>query len=381
MVEVKKKIKVSLFVHDLSQNSIVRVYPIAKALQNLNYDVEILGLTYNTDKIYEPYENEFEYKTIRSYLDIRWVIINGKKLADLATGDIVYAFKPLWDSFYPALLYSKLGLRRQLILDAEDNELWNSIRSEKFNLFSNKYFPFSTFFNKLLHSFTFLVKKKTVVCSNLQKRYGGKIILHGPDANKFNPSNYPSSNFLRGKYNVPKDCPLIIFAGKPVFYNGLDKIVDALLYPQTFNWHLILAGDSQNSWFKGAKEMLGERCHLLGYVPNSNMPEIIKMCDIAPIIQKPCPESEFQIPAKMLEAIAMGKGIIATDVSDLKYILGSDNGWIIPHNDSLFFADLLYSLENDKSELKRRGENARKYFLKSASIDNIAYNLKNLFKK
>mgnify|MGYP001548005605 FL=1 len=58
--------KVSLFVHELSGNPIVRAYPIAKAIEYLGHEVEVLGLTYNTDKIYEPYKNEFEYKTVRS---------------------------------------------------------------------------------------------------------------------------------------------------------------------------------------------------------------------------------------------------------------------------------------------------------------------------
>ena len=373
--------KVSLFVHHLSSNPIVRAAPIAKAIQLLGHDVEVLGLTYYTDKVYEPYRDAFEYKTIKSHHDIRWVIINGRKLAKMATGDVAYSFKPLWGTLFPALLYSNFGFKRRLLLDAEDNELWDSgIGNGVKELVRHKYYPINPVYNRLMHPFTRFAKYKSVVCTSLQKRYGGEIVLHGPDAAVFNPSLYEDKTTLRKAYSLPEDAPLMLFAGRPVYYNGLPSVLEAMLLPAAQNWHLVLAGDPENIDFRHAKNVLGERCHLLGFVPNNDMPRLLKMVDVVPIIQTPIPSTQMQIPAKMLEAMSMGKGIITTDVSDMKLIIGNnERGWIIEYGNNTQFAELLNYIENNKNELEIRGAKAIRYFMENASVEVIAKRIKPFF--
>ena len=362
--------KVSLFVHNLSSNPIVRAYPFAKALEQMGYEVEILGLTYYSEEIYKPYRNEFTYKTIHTYDDIRWVIINGFRLSKMATGDIVYVFKPLWGTFWPGLLYSWFGMKKKLILDAEDNELWDCMIGNGVSaLRKNKFYPINPVYNKILHPLTWLVSKKTVVCSQLKKRYGGEIVLHGPSADKFNPELLPSQSQIRNKYNIPADVPMLLFAGKPVYYNGLYDVLDVLLCNKANDWHLMLTGNAEDQIFLEVKERLGSRCHLLGFVDNSAMPEILKMADLVPILQTEIPSTNMQIPAKLLEAMAMGKGIIATDVSDIRSILSNDCGWVVDRFDKVGIADLLYNLARNKNEVVRRGGNARGFYLKNASIE------------
>ncbi len=372
MIFLNAVLKVSLFVHHLSSNPIVRAYPFAKALQNMGYEVEILGLTYYSEEVYKPYRDQFEFKTIHSYDDIRWVIINGIKLSKLATGDIAYVFKPLWGTFWPGLLYSFFGLRKRLILDAEDNELWDCmIGNGLAALKSSKFYPVNPVYNKVLHPFTWLVRKKTIVCSQLQKRYGGKIILHGPDAVKFNPDIFDTPNEIRLRYSIPTDVPMLVFAGKPVYYNGLPTLVEILKMNLAEDWHLLLVGNSNETIFQDAKKQLGSRCHLLGFVNNELMPEVIHMADVVPILQSNIPSTNMQIPAKLLEAMAMAKAVLATDVSDLKFILSDDAGWIVDIDNKVGIAKLLNELGKDRAEMKRRGFNARNFYLNNASFEII----------
>ncbi len=371
--------KVSLFVHDLSGNAIVRTYPIAKAIQYLGHEVEVLGLTYNTDKIYEPYKNEFEYKTVRTYYDIRWVIINSIKLSKLATGEIAYAFKALWDSYFPALLYSRFGIKRRLLMDAEDNELWDAFIGNGFrDIFKSKYYPTNPVYNKLLHPATHFARKKTVACTQLQKRYGGKIILHGPDYKKFNPALFAGKLTLRKKYNLPEEAKVLVFAGKPVYYNGIPFVSEAL-FKGNENWHLVLAGDPNHPIFLHAKETLGERCHLIGYISINDMPEILKLADVVPIIQTPIPTTKMQMPAKLLEAMCMAKGIIASNVGDLPNLITSERGWIIPYDDTNAFNNILDDISNKPAMLEEKGNAARHYFIQNASIQEISERIKSYF--
>jgi glycosyltransferase involved in cell wall biosynthesis len=374
--------KVSLFVHELSGNPIVRAYPIAKAIQYLGHEVEVLGLTYNTDEIYAPYRDEFEYKTVKSYLDIRWVVINSHKLSKLATGEMVYAFKALWDSYYPALLYSGFGVKRRLLMDAEDNELWDAFIGNGWkDIFKSKYYPINPIYNKILHPATYLTKRKTVATTQLQKRYGGKIVLHGPNYVKFDPELFPDKAELRKKYNLPEQTKFLLFAGKPVYYNGLPFLIDALSASENSNWRLLLAGDANHPLFMEAKEKLGERCHLLGFIPNNDMPEILKVADVVPIIQTPIPTTEMQMPAKMLEAMCMAKGIIVTNVGDLPGIIGKENGWVIPYNNKAAFTKVLGEISGNEMLLEQKGSSARRYFVENASIQEIARRIEPYFQK
>jgi glycosyltransferase involved in cell wall biosynthesis len=101
------------------------------------------------------------------------------------------------------------------------------------------------------------------------------------------------------------------------------------------------------------------------------MPEVIHMADVVPILQSNIPSTNMQIPAKLLEAMAMSKAVLATDVSDLKSILSDDAGWIVDTENKIGIAKLLNELANDRAEMKRRGKNARNFYLNNASINVI----------
>jgi len=372
--------KISLFVHDLSNNPVVRAVPFARAMQKLGYEVEFLGLTFNSDEVYEPFKEEFVFKTVRSYYDIRWVIINSFKLSKLATGDIAYAFKPLWSSLFPAMLFSKLGLKKRLILDAEDNELHDAfIGNGLKSIIRSPYYPINPVYNKILHPYTYFIKRKTVANRKLQIRYGGTLVLHGPDSDHFNPTKFASREILRRKYKIPVEVNTLLFAGKPVFYNGLDFLIRVLSDRQLFGWHLILVGKETEQLFQLAKSHLGERCHLLGFVSNTKMPEILKMSDIVPVIQTPCPSTFYQTPAKLLEAMAMEKGIIVSDIEILKNIIDEQTGWKIPANDDAAFKEALVEIQENPILLQQKGIKAREYFLANASVSKISESIQHFF--
>lgn len=370
--------KISVFVHDLSGNPIVRAFPLIRAMQQLGHEVEVLGLTYNTNEVYLPYRGILQYKTIRTYLDIRWVIINGIKLSRMASGDVVYAFKGVWGSFFPALLYSKFGLKRKLLFDEEDNELWDAFIGKGFSaLFKNPFYPINPIYNRILHPFVFLAKHRSVVCSRLQKRYGGALILHGPDSDKYDPLRFGDRSLIREKYGVPKNKRLLLFAGRPVFYNGLSFVTTALL-EGALDWHLVLVGNPEEQMFIDAKNKLRERCHVIGFVPHDSMPELLHMCDAVPVIQLPIPSTSMQVPAKLLEAMAMGKSIICHNVADEEEIIGDSKGWILKNRTTGEFLDVLSEIISNPGLVASKSEAARKYSIQHTSYDAIAQKLQYL---
>ena len=152
----------------------------------------------------------------------------------------------------------------------------------------------------------------------------------------------------------------------------------------TKKWHLALAGNSKNNLFLKAKKVLKERCHLIGYVPNNNMPEIINIADVVPIIQSPNKVTNMQIPAKLLEAMSLGKIIISTKVADIPEILGLNNnkqrGFIIDFKNAVNeMREILLKIELNPENFNNICENSKHFFSENASIKEIANRIKPLF--
>jgi len=366
--------KISLFVHDLAANPIGRAYPIAKALKKVGLEVEILGFLMSADKIYLPYNDTFNYVTLRT--DSRpGVVFKASDLARKAEGDIIYAFKPLWTSYWPALLASGFGRKKPLLLDIEDNELCLQCDSTKDFLYKNFVrgwnFIVSPKYNWVLHPLTGLAAYKTVSTTALQRIYGGEIILHGPDSSLFDPKLSNCDKYVcRKKFNLPQSAPLLLFVGTPYPHKGLDLLVHALTQPQLISCHLVLCGDAKCRQYVDAADALGQRCHFIDFLPNNSIPELLAAVDIVPVLQRPGKFANAQLPAKMLDAMAMSKAVIVTAVSDLPSIIGGNpaRGWAISPLDEEAFIAATLEIINNPDEAKRRGDAARQYFLDNASL-------------
>ncbi len=371
------KMKISLFVHDLAGNPIVRVAPIAFALQKLGHEVEIIGFLISGDKVYEPYKDQFLYKTIRSRSSMFDVISKSSRLAKLATGEIIYAFKPFMSSLFPAFLASKKR-NAKLLLDVEDDD-YNASSNiytkksisqnllEGWGVQSRK----SLALSKLL---TYGVSGSTVVSEKLRQKFGGSILLHGPNENLFNPDIVGTREKCLSKFGMGSDKIKILFAGYPRAHKGLDTIVDAIDTPEMKDFLLVLAGSKDAPEFVKLKEKLAEKCHLVGWIHNDEMPELLHAIDIVATPQKETIYTESQVPAKLLEGMAMGKIIIASDVGDLSKILKIESdteksGWIMSENTGLGFRKVLIEILDNKKEAERRRKNAREVFLQTASVE------------
>ena len=112
------------------------------------------------------------------------------------------------------------------------------------------------------------------------------------------------------------------------------------------------------------------------------MPELLAAADVVVIPQRRNGFTEAQVPAKLFEAMAMAKTIVASSVSDVPEILGegeaSPRGWIIPPQDSSALAETLGRIRCSPDEAQRRGEAAREFFVENASTEAISVRLRGL---
>ncbi len=377
--------KISLFVHDLASNPVGRVAPIAYALELLGHQVEVLGFLLSGDQVYLPYRQIYPYKTIRCSAHFHTILKQAPALAAMATGELIYSFKPLWTSFWPALLAARSRPARPILLDIDDDEWWfqdaPSLRTLlRDHLLRGWNYALSPKYTLLLHPFARRLKQKTVVSTRLQRRYGGNILLHGPDARLFDPQGIETSQeYSRNALGLAPDKWLVFFVGTPHPHKGIDVLVQALLEDRLQTFDLVLAGPSQHPIFVDAKKRLGERCHLLGFVPYTRLPALLKQMDIVVIPQLRSAIAEAQVPAKLLDAMSMARIIVASSVSDIPQLLGvsgsEPRGWVVPPGDAAALGAALQAIVADPVAARRRGEAARRYYLAHASTEAIARKL------
>ena len=361
--------RVSLLVHNLAGNPIVRAAPIAAALED-EFEVEVLGLLPGGAEVYAPFRGRFPYRTVPCGRGLAAMLAAAPRLSRLATGGVLYACKPLLTTLLPALAAPG---RRPVLLDVEDDE-WASREVEDagrgpralLRRAADLHGPLA----RAAHPLTRRAFAVTVASRRLQARYGGTLVRHGPDGAAFDPARPELADraALRAALGLPAAGPVALFAGVPRPHKGWAVLLDALERPEAAAWTLAAAGDRGGGWYRAARARLGARFVEVGTVAYDRMPALLAAADAVPVPQRPGPVAQAQVPAKALEAMAMALPVVGTRVGDLPEMLGEGRGWLVPPDDAAALAAALAEVAADPEEAARRGAAARRWYLEEASV-------------
>jgi len=371
--------KISVLTPDLSHNCLGRAYLLAKILQR-HYEVEIVGPIFG-DGIWKPVANDksITYKSVEIYGRFR-PYLQIKELAKKIEGDVIYASKPLFTSFGVGLL-KKLFNRKPLILDIDDWQMGfikenysNSSLTHRFKSLATSalyLYGVGSYWNNLIgENLSHFADEITVSNRFLQRKFGGEIIWHARNTKAFDPNKF-DKYVLREQYGVRKTKKVVMFFGTPRTYKGIDDLIKAMSVIKDPDVILVIVGlDYKDSYCLNligtAKRRLGEERFIgFGLQPFEEIPKFLAMADVVAIPQRKNFATIGQIPAKIFDAMAVAKPIIATNVSDLPEILDGC-GWIVePENQEQLAETIQYVLNNpEKAEeigLKSRQKCIDKY--------------------
>ena len=109
-------------------------------------------------------------------------------------------------------------------------------------------------------------------------------------------------------------------------------------------------------------------------VPYPALPRLLAAADVVAIPQLSSEPARYQMPMKVFEAMAMGKPIVASSVSDLPVIL-EGCGRLVPPGDVDELAAAICELINDPEAARTLGERARARCMEHYSLQRIGKGL------
>src|SRR5439155_11724725 len=240
-------------------------------------------------------------------------------LLALIDGDFIVASKPRPTSYGLGLL-ARSRRPRPLLLDIDDWELGFLYRSglggrggRAVDLADPNGLAWTWATGRLVRR----ADARTAASRFLAERFGGELLPHARDTDAWNPARYDPAG-ARAVLGVARE-KVVMFLGTPRAYKGVDDLVEAvgLLGPGVV---LALVGADRG---RPAAQRWAALPHVrvFGEIPFDDVPRYLVAADVVAVPQRATTDTVGQVPAKLFDAMALGRPIVSTSVSMIPEIL------------------------------------------------------------
>ncbi|WP_058485655.1 glycosyltransferase family 4 protein [Defluviitalea phaphyphila] len=179
------------------------------------------------------------------------------------------------------------------------------------------------------------------------------------------------------KMGFYKEDILVLSIGEFTKNKNQKQIIDAFAKIINSNLHLLFVGDGakEKNLKSYVKDMdLSKNIHFLGY--RRDIPDILAISDIFILTSK-----REGLPRAMMEAMATGLPIIATDIRGSRDLVKDGvNGYLVKIDDINLTAKALEKLINDRELRNKMGLNSQN-IIKDYSIDKVLKEMKKIYEK
>jgi glycosyltransferase involved in cell wall biosynthesis len=350
-----RRLRVSVVGFDLSDNATGRADLLARLLAP-RFDVAVVGPRFGPEVWRPARDGSVPYHAIPG---ARYPAFAGRvgELVGLIDGDIIYASK-LRPTSYGLGLLARARRRRPLVLDVDDWELGFFYRSRPWRRVGralNVGNPNGLLWTWLMERLAPRADAVTVASRFLQSRFGGVLVPHVRDTDAWNPARH-DPGWARAALGVSGH-PLVMFLGTPRAYKGMDDLVDAV---GSLQGEVLLAivGVKPDS-AEAARWARYPFVRLVGEIAFDEVPRYLVAADVVAVPQRATSDTQGQVPAKLFDAMALGRPIVSTAVSMIPEILDGC-GLVIPPGDVRALRAALQRLLDDRATAEGLGQQARR---------------------
>ncbi|AGA29607.1 TIGR04063 family PEP-CTERM/XrtA system glycosyltransferase [Singulisphaera acidiphila] len=222
----------------------------------------------------------------------------------------------------------------------------------------------------------------TVICEGLRDELVGRgidaekifVIPNGVDLERFTPRQ-PKTTLIE-KYGL-ENRDVIGFLGSFYRYEGLSLLLDAFanLRETAPNARLLLVGGGEEEADLRAKAEslgLGSTVIFTGSVPPDQVLDLYSIVDILVYPRMSMRLTDTVTPLKPLEAMSMGKVVVASDVGGLKELVrDGESGLLFPAGDSAALVRTLCQAIDSRAQWPAMGERARRHVMETRRWEDI----------
>lgn len=221
---------------------------------------------------------------------------------------------------------------------------------------------------RLIVALTSFIKDRLTDMASPSSRI--KVLPDGVDLALFD--HIPEKLECRSQLALPKDRPIIGYIGRfqtMGMEKGITQLIEAMAHLPSVNGKLPLllcvgGPMSAVSNYLDKSDSLGIPRRMLKFldrVPNSEVPCVMKACDVCTI---PWPRTEFSAyytsPLKLFEYMAAGIPIVASDLPSMREILRHDeNACLVDPGNPAALAEGIRSLLSDRNRAEHLAQTAR----------------------
>ena len=171
----------------------------------------------------------------------------------------------------------------------------------------------------------------------------------------------------------PPDGPLVVYVGALDASRGLNLMLEAFPMVDAPGARLVLAGP-------GAPPPLPQRVEHIGPVPYDDVPALLARASVVWIPLRRTPNNDRGRLTKVMEAMASGRPLVASNLTRTAAIVGQAGcGLIVPHDDPGAHAAALTELLRDPVRAAQMGALGRAAFLERMTFDGEAAKLVALY--
>lgn len=173
-----------------------------------------------------------------------------------------------------------------------------------------------------------------------------RVISNGVDVQRFHPRPHAP---LPPHVGWPEGAFVLGFCGTLKPWHDLGLVLQALSeVPGLEQVCLMVIGDGplRQTWEKEAAERgLDRRVWWVGLASEDRVPDLLSACDALCV---PCPPSEdhYFSPLKLMEGLAMGLPVVATDIGDTASVANGD-ALLVPAGDAVALGNAIRKLVDD----------------------------------
>jgi len=212
--------------------------------------------------------------------------------------------------------------------------------------------------------------------SNVVLDAGKLYFVRNPvDTGRFKPGE---ESALKSKLGIDRDEKVVLYVGRVNEKKGVGDLFSAFSRLKE-RAALLVVGKCEEAYKRKLLKLVeGRKAIFTGEVPNSELPSYYNVCDVFLM-----PSRKYEgIPRVVLEAMAAGKPVIASDVGGVKDVIKEgQTGLLFKPGDAEELYSKLLNLLRDDEMRKAIGKAAREFVVAEHSVNHVAAKLADLMIK